>query len=399
MNLSSLSSLMLTEIEFVRNASGTLAKERCLRRNANSIMFKNILQYTYNPYIKYHIRKMPVEVVGKGYGELNHDTWVLLNKLSLRKISGIAARETLFEYMKTLTPEACTILRLIIRKDLKAGIAAKTINKVMPGLIPTFECQLVEDWDESRIIYPILIGPKLDGTRGEKRGGAIFTRRGHQITGIQHVLDYLNTVYPNMTASGELFIPGMDFRRSDGIMRSNKPEKLNVRYALFDVPNLTSMPLKDRLSYLSKTFYPLESKPLPPVCVIPHIWANNEDEVNKMYNYWRNRGYEGLVGKKPDGLPKLGKSFDWMRKVNKSSEEYKIISVYESEERPGYMGGIVIEGGVRVGSGFVDSERIAYLKKPELIVGRYGTIEFKEKTASGSLRQPIFKSIRWDIPV
>lgn len=400
MNLSSLSTLMLMEIELLRRTAGTLDKERVLRRNKNSTMFRSILQYTYNPYVKYHIRKIPKNVEGRGQGELNHETWVLLNKLSLRKISGIAARETLFDYMESLTPEACTILKLIIRKDLKAGIATKTINKVMPGLIPHFECQLVEDWVESKIIYPILISPKLDGTRGEKRGANIFTRRGHQITGVQHILDYLNSVNPNMTASGELFIPGMDFRRSDGIMRSNKPEKPNARYALFDVPNVVNMTLTDRLDYLSKTFYPLESKPLPPVCHIPHLWAHNKEEVDRMYNYWRSRGYEGLVGKKSDGLPKLGKSFDWMRKVNTICVEYRIVGVYESEEKPGYMGGIIVDidgKHTRVGSGFCDSERLEYLKNPGLIMRKFATLEAKERTASGSLRQPIFKAIRWDI--
>lgn len=395
------SDIMLAEINAIRKASSTTDKEQLLRKNSHSVTFRKILQYTYNPYIKYHIRKVPSDVIGRGAKELSLDTWVLLNKLSLRKISGIAARETLFDYMVELTPSACMILKLIIKKDLKAGIATKTINKVMPDLIPTFECQLVEDWDESRIIYPIYIGPKLDGTRGEKRGAHIFTRRGHRITGVQHVLDYLNTVNPTMTASGELFIPGMDFRRSDGIMRSNKPQKLNARYALFDVPNLGKAPLSARLDYLSKTFYPLESKPLPPVCYIPHLVAHNKEEVDRMYNYWRSRGYEGLVGKKMDGLPKLGKSYDWMRKVNTICAEYRIVDIYESEEKPGYMGGIVIdvEGKrVRVGSGFGDDERLEYLKRPELILRKLATIEAKERTASGSLRQPIFKQIRWDIP-
>ncbi len=393
----SLSDSLLQQIEVLRKVSGTLEKERVLRRNQSSPAFRRILQYAYNPFVKYHIRKIPKDVQGNGFGELNQETWVLLNKLSARKITGNVARETLFEYMGTLSPAAATILKLIIKKDLKAGIATKTINKVMPGLIPTFDCQLVENWVEGKANYPLLVGPKLDGTRGEKRGGSIYTRRGHRITGVQHIIDYMNTVSQSLTASGELWIPGMPFRRSDGIMRSNKEEKLNARYALFDIPSMGSLPLNERLKYLSHTFYPLETNPLPPVCHIPHILVANLAEVDKLYNYWRSRGYEGLVGKDPKSLSRMGKSHDWMRKVNTISAEYKIIGVYESEEKPGYMGGIIIEGNIRVGSGFVDSERLAYLKNPSLIVGKYATIEAKEKTAAGSLRQPIYKAIRWDI--
>ena len=392
-----LSDILLGEINAIRKAARTVDKERLLVRNANSPTFRNVLKYTYNPYIRYHIRKVPDDVVGTGLRELSLDTWALLNKLALRKLTGIAARETLFSYIEGLTPSAAMILKMIIKKDLKAGIAVKTINKCIPGLIPVFDCQLVEEWDDARVAYPILISPKIDGTRGEKRGGQIFTRRGHQITGVDHIVSYMNTVYPNMSASGELFIPGMEFRRSDGIIRSNMPSKPNVHYAIFDIPNLDNSALARRIDQLAKSFYPLETRPLPPVVYIPHLVAHTRDDVDKMYNYWRARGYEGLVAKKPDSYVKSGRSYDWMRKVNTISAEYRIIDVYESEEKPGFMGGVIIEGGIRVGSGFVDSERIEYLRNPGLIVGRMATIVAKEKTAAGSLRQPIFKAIRWDI--
>jgi len=392
-----LSDSILKEIELLRSTSGTLDKERILRRNMDKVVFKKILYYAYSPYIRYHIRKIPDSVQGNGFGELTHETWVLLNKLSLRKITGTAARETLFEYMESLTKSAAILLKMIIKKDLKAGVAAKTINKLVPGLIPSFECQLVNNWVDSKVKWPLLISPKLDGTRGEKRGGQIFTRGGHQITGVQHVLDYMNTVNPNLTTSGELWIPGMPFRRSNGIIKSNKPEKPNVRYALFDIPNLGAGPLEDRLRVLERSFYPLESNPLPPVCFIPHILVHSMDQVTRMYNYWRSRGYEGLVAKNPKGRVCMGKSSDWMRIVAGDSAEYTVIGVYESEEKPGFMGGIIIEGNIRVGSGFSDSERLEYLRHPEKIVGRKATIDFKEKTAAGSLRQPIYKAIRWDL--
>jgi len=200
-----------------------------------------------------------------------------------------------------------------------------------------------------------------------------------------------------MESSGELWIPGLPFRRSDGIMRSNKPEKLNAHYAIFDIPYLPILPLKERLDYLSKRFHPLETNPLPPVVYIPHILVYSMDEVDQMYKYWVSRGYEGLVAKDPDGLVQNGKSYQWMRRGPGISAEYKVIGVYESDEMPGYLGGIIIDGGIRVGSGFDMSEREEFLAHPEKIIGKYATIEAKEKTASGSLRQPIYKAIRWDI--
>jgi ATP-dependent DNA ligase len=360
-------------------------------------VFRKVLYYTYNPFLKYHIRKIPDEVVGTGMKDLNLDTWGLLNKLALRKLSGIAARETLFEYLETLTPAAALLLKLIIQKDLKAGIAVKSINNTLPDLIPTFECQLVDDWEENRITYPILIGPKIDGTRGEKRGQHVFTRRGHQIIGLQHIVNYIATVNPNQCTSGELFIPGMPFRRSNGIIKSNKPKKPNVRYAIFDILYAGNLTMEERADMISKMYYPLGTKPLPPVCHIPQVVAQDRSEVDKMYNLWRSRGYEGLVGKDPRSLPAVGKNHAWWRLVSCISVELRIIGIYESEEKPGYMGGIVVEGGIRIGSGFYDSERLEYLRNPGLIIGKTATIEAKERTAAGSLRQPVFKAVRWDL--
>jgi DNA ligase-1 len=393
-----LSDVILKEIDTLRSTSGKKAKERLLKKCVERSTFKKILYYTYSPYRRFHIRKIPTDVVGRGFGELSHETWVLLNKLSFRKMTGVAARESLFEHIEYLNPSAGEILKMIIRKDLKAGVATKTINKIAPGLIPTFECQLVEEWVDNKVKWPILIAPKIDGTRGEKRGATIYTRSGHPIVGLDHIIQYLDTVHPTIMTSGELWVPGMPFRRSDGLMRSNKPEKPNARYALFDIPSMVDAPLKDRITALSKSFYPLESNPLPPVCFIPHAWAHNMDEVDAMYNLWRSKGYEGLVGKDPNSLPYMGRNHDWMRRVPTISAEYLITGVYESEERPGFMGGVIIQGGIKVGSGFSDAERLEYLHNPHNIIGRYGTIEAKEKTVAGSLRQPIFKAVRWDIP-
>lgn len=381
----------------LRTTTSTMGKEKILSDLSKSVMFRRVLQYTYNPYTRFHIRKIPDDIQGTGIKELDLDTWTLLNQLALRKITGTTARETLFEHIESRTYHAGYILKLIIRKDIKAGIAVKTINKVMPKLIPVFDCQLVEDWEEHRVEYPILISPKLDGVRGEKRGNNIFTRTGRHIVGLQHIISYMDSAWPSMSASGELWVPGMPFSRTSGLIKSNKAKKPNVRYAVFDLPHLENVPLKQRLKELSKMFYPLGSKPLPPVCSIPHLVANNEREVDEMFKYWRSQGFEGLVGKKMNGLVKNGKNYDWMRKVAGISVEKKIIGVYESEEMPGCMGGVILEGDIRCGSGFTQSERETYWTNPGKIIGRLATIEAKEKTAAGSLRQPIFKAIRWDI--
>lgn len=390
--------LMYNLIRAMRNTSSRLKKEDLLLKARNSETFKRILFQTYSPYLRYHIRKIPAKYKGKGAKGIDSDTWILLHKLNTRQITGNVARETLFEHLESLCPSAEKILRLIIQKDMKCGISVSTINKVFLGLIPTFDCQLVDDWDDDRVKYPVLVGPKIDCVRGEFRSGAFYTRRGHKIVGLDHIVKYIESAGKHMELSGELYIPGMSFARASGIIRSNKEEKLNVKYAIFDIPSLSGMPYDRRLKYISGVFLPLGTKPHPHAVHIPHVMAESKEQVTSLFKLWTSRGFEGLVSKNPYGFPKVGKgSYDWMRLVNGVEAEYKVVNVYESEKMPGMLGGIVIEGGIRVGSGFVEDERKRYWEDPSLILGKWATIIAKEKTKAGSLRQPIFKGIRFDI--
>lgn len=382
----------------LRRTSSYLEKEAILQGMRNSPMFKRILLQTYSPYIRYHIRKIPPQFIGSGIGELDETTWTLLSKLSLRKLTGTAARESLFEHLESLCPAAERVLRLVVQKDLKCGIAATTINNTFPGLIPVFECQLVDDWDDSKARYPMMIGPKVDCVRGEFRSGEFFTRRGHKIVGVDHIIKYIESIGTHMELSGELYIPGMKFDRSSGIIRSNKPQKPNVKFAIFDIPSLGNMPYDQRHRYLSRTFYPLGTKPHPEAVYIPHIMAENAEQVHAAFKRWVAMGWEGLVGKNPSGRSLVGKgSYEWMRMVYGGSDEYKVINVYESDEVPGTLGGVIIEGNIKVGSGFTEDERVAYWRDPSIVLAKFATINYKERTKSGSLRQPIWKGIRFDI--
>ena len=131
---------------------------------------------------------------------------------------------------------------------------------------------------------------------------------------------------------------------------------------------------------------------------IPHFDANSKKELMIMADAFINDREEGIVVKNPKSLPSVGKSFDWMRIVGLESVEYRVVAVHESEKRPGFMGSIELENGQRVGSGFDDAERKKYLRDPGAIIGKWATIMYKKGGyGADSLRQPIFKGIRWDI--
>lgn len=95
----------------------------------------------------------------------------LLTDLHLRKISGDKGKQSIVEFINTHTTHEKLILN-IIDKDLKIRFTAKSINDVVPDLIPLFEVSLGEKYDKTTKKYlskPYpngwYISRKLDGVR------------------------------------------------------------------------------------------------------------------------------------------------------------------------------------------------------------------------------------------
>jgi DNA ligase-1 len=131
----------------VAAVSGKKDKEVLLKQYIDDLDFRNVLQAALDPRVSYYIEAVP-EPVGVGDKEFDSITWRLLAELSSRELSGNTARDVLQTHLSCLTAESAELLKWIIKKDLRAGFGASTVNKVMPGLIPEYpymRCSLVTD--------------------------------------------------------------------------------------------------------------------------------------------------------------------------------------------------------------------------------------------------------------
>src|SRR5210317_2301464 len=71
---------------------------------------------------------------------------MLAEQLQNRELTGHAARDAIELCMQTATTEQWNDwYRRILIKDLRCGVSEKTVNKVVPGCIPVFTCQLAHD--------------------------------------------------------------------------------------------------------------------------------------------------------------------------------------------------------------------------------------------------------------
>jgi len=381
---------ILRLIKQMEKAPGTLKRREILAKN-DSVTLRTILKLTYDPYQRYHIRVVPDEIQGIGTADFSMDTIKILHDLTARKITGIDARRRLFTHLQKLTPAAGEVLRRIVKKDLRCGIRANTINKVFPDLIPDHRVMKPKDYDANHVPESFAVCPKLDGIRGTYRNGYIISNGGKVIPNLDHITTKLN---PSQQYDGELMVEGVDFDKASGYIRSHRKDKTRVSYHIFDCITVPELPFKQRYDMIPvgwrtphvKLFYPSDPFGL----------------IDIYYTNARAQGYEGLVIKDLESPYERKRSWAWMKLKPREDAEFTIIGLYEGEGKyVGMMGGLIVQTGpnqtCKVGGGFTDYQREVWWHRPTKVVGRKATIYFMERNkTTGSLRHPEFKSIRWD---
>lgn len=392
---------MLQTITQLRKTSSHKEKIELLRQHKADKLFLQVLYYTYSPFMRYHIRYIPPELRGLGSATITLDFFKLLSKLVRRDLSGLAAKKQVFQCIEQMHHSYADVAKGILTKNLDIGCNAGLINRAYEGeLIETHKVMLAKRFTpDVPLTLPIYVSPKIDGVRAVFRKDGFFTRNGHRLTGLDHLIApilFRSIRYP---LDGELYSPRLRFDEASGIIRSNSKAKPLIQYAVFDVIHKTWTQEK-RVEYLESAF-PLLGRGFD-VEHVPHILVPTIHQVNTAYRQYRKIGMEGLVLKDPYATYQLTRSSAWLKMKPLISKEYKILEAFEGEGKyTGQLGGFLVTDPehrtFRVGSGFTDTERAHIWDRVADYIGRYITIEAMEVTKTGVLRHPIYKGIRWDI--
>lgn len=163
-------------INKLTESDSRLHKEEVLRQAlAQSVLgdtkaqnFLTLLKSCYNPYVVYGVKQIP-DTVGIFDAENPwNDFRQLLQSLASRKITGNAARDAIEEISYRFDSEEWNnFLAPVLRRDMRAGISDKTINKICKNTeyeIPIFGCQLATNCENRPEMKGIKrLEPKLDG--------------------------------------------------------------------------------------------------------------------------------------------------------------------------------------------------------------------------------------------
>lgn len=140
-------------IQSIAATSKTKEKQSIIESNASDELFKKVVYYALNPQFVYGIipdMSWMDSNVFKQNSQLDfdEDTFLLLDNLVNRKLTGHAARDAIIFHASGMNDASVELLIRIIRKDLRAGFSESTANKIWKGLIPKnayMRCSLPSD--------------------------------------------------------------------------------------------------------------------------------------------------------------------------------------------------------------------------------------------------------------
>lgn len=333
----------------------------------------------------------------------------ILQKLTDRELTGNEALKAVNNHLA----EAPTELDLkwavrIINKDLRAGIAAATVNKVFPGLITSFDVALAEPFDPDKCL-PLqgkwVVEPKLDGLRMIVLGGKAWTRNGKEITSVGPILEELSKYLDldECVLDGEVMGASDDFDEASGSIRQ-KEKNTDLTYNVFDLVLREHWDKQETATLLDRkaVMESLLGEANGTVCIVPWVEVDADstfDDLEKLRDVFIEEGYEGAM-LKADAPYRFKRSRELLKLKKFETLDAEVVGVYEGKgDILGSLGGIVVEHEgktTKCGSGFTHKQRAEIWADPDSVIGRVAEIKYQNLTKTGSMRFPIFVKFRFD---
>ena len=400
----------------ISSTRGTIAKTNILKSHSDNDIFKTALKMGFDNFIPFNVVKIPKVKSRLEYPLTEDDSWkeffAVLDECASRTITGNAAIDRVLTCFSSVCPENEFWMRKILKKKLSIGVATKTVNKVFPGLIPTFEVALAQKFDIKRIkdMDFVYVEPKLDGIRCfaivENGEAQLFARSGKLISNFDSTIGSDLATLGDGCYDGELM--GEDFvALMRQAYRKDNPDIENTYLALFDYLPLeewksgnVAMQTKDRYAQLQRRVSKCRCKKSYINVVERHTSSVDLDQIMTLHHTFVQAGYEGAMVKTIDAPYRFGRSYDVMKVKEFHDVDLPIIGLEEGTGRhKGRLGAVKISFNgviVNVGSGFSDEQREQVWNDQDSFIGRIIEVRYQEVTPDGSLRFPTFVCFRND---
>lgn len=407
-------------LEQICSTKGSIAKAEIIKEYADNVSLQKVLRYGLDQMMPFHIVKVP-KVTTRLEFQLTEDaSWqeffVVLDECASRVVTGNAAIDRVYTCFSSVSPEDEFWMRKILKKKLSLGVGIKSVNKIHPNLIPTFEVSLAQKFELKRIkdMGSVYVEPKLDGIRCfaivENSTARLFARSGKLISNFDSTIGSALGELGDGCYDGELM--GEDFvALMRQAYRKDNVDISDAYLTLFDYLSLeewksddATTSTKDRYTELKKRVSTLYTRALPwrsyVNVVSRHEVPATEEDIMALHHTFVQAGYEGAMVKTMDSPYQFGRSYDVMKVKEFHDVDLPIIGLEEGTGRhEGRLGAVKINFNgviVKVGSGFSDEEREQVWDDQYNFLGRMIEVRYQEVTPDGSLRFPTFVCFRTD---
>lgn len=420
-------------------------------------LLQYLLYLTYNPFITYGIKKIPVDGVPNspctddGLKTHYEQLCLLLSGLSTREITGNAAIFKVGEFLKSLSPDEFKWYSHVIMRDLHVGITQTTINKVFKKLVPSYEVQLANRVDSTdltnfqtnkktlkQIPQLFYVQYKIDGFRCNlfvDYDGTVTmkSRSGKFLTGYTEMLQqaaYLprgfvydgEIVAPELfdfilnhkdstsvTANRQLFAEAMSHCHSK---ETNKQGVLNI----FDIIPISQWSSQNPVDDYTSRVHLLNEEVVPVISdlnsfrVVPTYGPFNKSkikdlqQVENLFRGFLNTGWEGAMLKDTTRPYEFKRSKAVWKMKLMDTADLQVIDLFEGTGKyEGMLGGAIVDykgNLLRVGSGWSDSQRKEFWENKNALIGKTIEVAYQAETYNKngrvSVSFPVMKKIRRD---
>lgn len=417
------------DIYKLQSISGAKAKCDFIKSHDEDIYFKRFLYFALNPLITYNISKKSLDKLMSGNNAdgqkliFFNDIFECCEYLSrLRSMDDATLRQikTLLD-MKYPDQEEKELYMQLLSKTVRLGITGKTINKIIPNLIPEWEVQQAYPVDK----YPLKVGTefwltqKLNGARATLYEGQLLARSGMPYKGLEHITDALSWLrVAGFVADGELTLKDKGslsdneaFRVATGVLNSDSVNKTVICYTIFDMipvkdfdalkPQVTYKYRRDILNQFAERIADTDGA----VKVLPVLYhGTDQSKIEELLEQMVREDKEGLMIN--TDAPYRRTRHKGILKVKRFyTMDLPIIRCEEGTGRlSGTLGAFVLkykENEVKVGSGFTYEQREQFWNNRDDMEGLLCEVKYKEisqdkGTGLESLQFPVFVGIRTD---
>lgn len=403
-------------------------KQDVLTKYKDDEVIKQYLKIAYDPYTVFGISTKKLSKMARPIDWFHAATvFELFDYLTTHNtgtLEDIAACQEMLFCAAELDGTLECLLSDLICKDLSIGCDAKTINSVIPGLIPTFNVMLAEKYfDKPERVEgrEFALTTKIDGGRiiALKENGSVsfYTRAGQRYEGLVDLEQEMSTKMPdNLCLDGEITlladqgIPSKEAYKQAMKITRKDGEKHGVKMKVFDC--MTAEEFRNQyckydyvtrradveLLFSAKSFDYFE--------LLPVLYKGSDTSmITKFLDEAITNDQEGMMINICDALYEFKRTTNLLKVKKMQTMDLQIVDFEEgSGKYVNTLGAILVRykngNVVKVGSGFTDWLRSEIWNNRSKYLDVICEIQYFEETTNQdggeSLRFPIFKDFRYD---